>query len=263
MNSVTVVDGNVSVLVKKPNKKNLDDAHMVFVAAWRKAVENKAILREKLNDYLVDQGLWDKDRQKKYEDVLNDINAKELVLKKGGIPLIKAKETAFELKRLRDDFRNLIAVRTSYDSYTAEGFAENAKFDYLVSVCVLDPHTNLPVFKDVEDYNERGSEAWAVKAASQLASFLYNLDPEYEANLVENKFLVRHNFVDDQGRLINKDGHLIAIGPDNKERLINADGDYIAYDENGVAYKVLYDGSRAEEIVELPFLEDEPVSEAT
>lgn len=257
MNSLEITEGNVTVLVNKPTKKNRDDAHLVYVAAWRKAVENKAILREKLNDYLIEQGVWDDKRQREYETVLKAINDKELILKKGGIPLKKAKTIAFELKRLREDFRDLISTRTNYDQYTAEGVADNARFDYFVTVCVVDAITKQPVFKDLEDYNERGAEPWAVKAASQLASFLYDLDPNYEKNLVENKFLINNKFVDENGRLINKEGHLIAIGADGRERLINDKGEYILYDENGQAYNVNYDGTRPEEIVELPFLNDD------
>lgn len=263
MNEIEVEHDGIKVLVKKPSKKNRDDAHLVFVSAWRKAVEGKAILREKLNEYLTEQGLWDGARQKKYEDILNGINEREMVLKKGGISLKSAKTVAFELKSLREDFRDLIAVKTSYDQYTAEGVADNARFDYLVTVCVLDPVTRQPVFKNMDDYNERGAEPWAIKAASQLASFLYDLDPDYEKNLVENKFLVEHKFVDDQGRLINKSGHLIAIGPDGKERLINERGEYVAYDSDGNPYEVNYDGTRKEEIVTAPFLDDEEMQEVS
>ena len=257
MNMVEVEHEGVKVLVKKPSKKDRDEAQLVYASSWRKAVENKAILREKLNEHLAEQGLWDESRQKKYEEILSGINEKELILRKGGIPLNKAKKIAFELKGLREDLRDLIAARTNYDQNTAEGLADNARFDYLVTVCVVDPVTRQPVFRDMEDYNERGAEAWAIRAASQLASFLYELDPDYEKNLVENKFLVDHKFADEKGRLINKNGHLIAVGADGKERLINEEGDYIAYDENGESYKVNYDGSRKEEIVQAPFLDDE------
>lgn len=256
MSSVEVTDKDVTVLVKSPTKKNKDDAHLVFVSAWRKAVEGKAILREKLNEYLTEQGLWDAKKQSDYEKIFNSINEKELILKKGGIPLKKAKGIAFELKRLREEFRELISVRTSYDQYTAEGVADNARFDYLVTVCVLDPATNQPVFKDMDDYNERGSEPWAVKAATQLASFLYDLDPNYEKNLVENVFLSEYKFIDDKGRLINKEGRLISVDSKGVERFINENGEYVAYDDNGEAYRVDKDGNKIEEIVQAPFLED-------
>jgi hypothetical protein len=243
--------------VKKPNRKDLNESQIAYNKAWRKSLDDKAILRQKLNDYLTEQGVWSEDKQKQYEEFVKKINDRELVLKKGGIPLKKAKTIALELKRLRVGFRELISERSSYDNNTAEGAADNARFDYLVSVCVLDPNTNKPVFKDIDDYNERGSEGWAVKAAGELANFLYNLDPNYEQSLPENEFLSKFKFTDSKGRLVNKEGHLIAIDEEGVERLIDEESYYVAYDENGVQYKVNRSGEKIVEVVVSPFLDDD------
>jgi hypothetical protein len=253
----TVTEGDITVLVKKPNRKDLNESQIAYNKAWRKSLDDKAILRQKLNDYLTEQGVWSEDKQKQYEEFVKKINDRELVLKKGGIPLKKAKTIALELKRLRVSFRELISERSSYDNNTAEGAADNARFDYLVSVCVLDPNTNKPVFKDIDDYNERGSEGWAVKAAGELANFLYNLDPNYEQSLPENEFLSKFKFTDSKGRLVNKEGHLIAIDEEGVERLIDEESYYVAYDENGVQYKVNRSGEKIVEVVVSPFLDDD------
>jgi hypothetical protein len=256
----TVVEGDVTVLVKKPNRKDLNDSQIAYNKAWRKSLEEKAILRQKLNDYLTEQGVWSDAKQKQYEEFIRKINDKELVLKKGGIPLKKAKSIALDLKRLRADFRELISERTSYDNHTAEGSADNARFDYLVSVCVLDPSTKKPVFANLDDYNERGSESWAVKAAGELANFLYNLDPNYEKSLPENTFLNKFKFTDSEGRLVNKEGHLVSIDEEGVERLIDDQGYFVAYDESGIQYFVNRSGEkivRDEDIVEAPFLDDD------
>ena len=50
----TVVEGDVTVLVKKPNRKDLNDSQIAYNKAWRKSLEEKAILRQKLNDYLTE-----------------------------------------------------------------------------------------------------------------------------------------------------------------------------------------------------------------
>lgn len=257
MKEVEVKEGNVTVLVRTPTKKNKDDAQLVFISAWRKAVDNNAVLREKLSDYLTTQGLWDDRKQKKYEEIMKEIGDKSLQLNKGNIPFKKAVEIAFKVKELREEFKNLITIQTSYDQYTAEGLADNARFDYFVTVCVLDPTTKLPVFKDLEDYNERGAEPWAVKAATQLGAMLYGLDPDYEENLPENKFLKKYKVVDSDGRLVNKQGHLIRVDSNGVERLIDKDGNLIAYDESGNAYEINEDGTPKEKIEQLPFLDDE------
>lgn len=257
MSEIEVVYQDVKMIVKSPSKKDSDDAHMVYVSAWRQAAEKGAVLREKLNEFLEEQGLWNKKKQEKYEQALKQINEKEILLKKGGIPLKKAKAIALELKRIREDFRELIADRTSYDALTAEGVADNSKFDYLVTRCVFDANTGQLMFSDMDDYNKRGSEPWAVKAASQLANIFYGLDPDYEKNLPENQFLKKFKMTDDKGRLVNSDGHLIAIDKDGKERLIDENGFYIAYDDNGEFYRVDVNGNKVEEIVESPFTDDE------
>jgi hypothetical protein len=253
----TVTEGDITVLVKKPNRKDLNESQIAYNKAWRKSLDDKAILRQKLNDYLTEQGVWSEDKQKQYDDFVKKINDRELVLKKGGIPLKKAKSIALELKRLRASFRDLISERTSYDNNTAEGTADNARFDYLVSVCVLDPSSKKPVFKDMDDYNERGSEGWAIKAAGELANFIYNLDPNYEKSLPENEFLSKFKFTDEKGRLVNKDKHLISVDEDGVERLIDEESYYVAYDENGVQYRVNRSGEKIVEIVESPFLDDD------
>ena len=77
----TVVDGDVKVLVKKPTKKEFNDSQIVYNKAMREALENKAFLRGKLNSYLEEQGIWDKDKEAKYQKFISDINSKEMILK--------------------------------------------------------------------------------------------------------------------------------------------------------------------------------------
>lgn len=257
-----VVEGDVKVLVKKPTRRDYNESQIVYNKVWAESLEKKAYLRQELNDILEKKGLWSKEKEAKYEDYIQKISALELVLKKGGIPLKKAKATALELKRARTEFRDLISVRTSYDNNTAEGTADNARFDYLVSVCVIDPSTKKPVFKSIEDYNDRGAEPWAVKAAGQLANILYNLDQNYEKNLPENEFLKKFKFTNEAGELINKEGHLISIDEDGTERLIDSEGYFIAYDENGKSYRIDRDGNKTD-VEFVPFTDDDgnPISE--
>jgi hypothetical protein len=251
-----IVEGEVKVLVKKPTRKDYNQSQIVYNKVWAECLQKNAYLRQELNDILEKKGLWSKEKQEKYDQFIQKINNLELILKKGGIPLKKAKSIAIDLKNTREEFRDLISVRTAYDNNTAEGTADNARFDYLVSVCVLDPSTKSPVFKDIEDYNERGAEPWAVKAAGELANLLYNLDQNYEKNLPENDFLKKFKFVNDEGRLVNKDGHLIAIDEDGVERLIDKDNYFIAYDENGKSYRVNKNGEPTE-VEQLPFTDDD------
>jgi len=112
-----------------------------------------------------------------------------------------------------------------------------------VSVCILDPDTRKPLFMDIDDYDSQAAEPYIIEAAGELASMMYNLSPDYEKKLPENKFLKRFQFVDEELRLINDDGHLV----DGDGRLINDEGRFVAYDEDGVLYFIDRDGDKLDE----------------
>lgn len=219
-------DGNeVVVVVKRPTAKCYNKSQIAYNKAFREALDSGALLRQKLSDYMTEQGIWDEKKEKKYEDLGQEINGMEEALKKGGIRLSDAKDIALNLKIKRDEFRDLISERNALDNNSAEGQADNARFVSLVSTCIYDASGNSPKFADVQAYEAQADQPWASKAASELANMLYNLDPNYDKNLEENKFLKEFNFVDEELRLINNEGHLT----DEDGRLINEEGRFIAY----------------------------------
>jgi hypothetical protein len=241
---ITVKDSsnnNINLIIRKPNALDHRESQIEFNKAWRIALESGAYFREKLNDYLIKEKIWSEDKQKQYERYASDINKKEALLKKGAMPLKKARNMAVELKRLRADFRELISERVVYDNNTVEGQAENARFDAFVVSCVLHAENRQRVFESVEDYNLRSAEPMAVQAATELASLIYSLETSFEDN-----FLSKYKLVDSEGRLINKSNHLISIGLDGEERLIDSKGNYVKYDEDGKQYFVDYSGNKAD-----------------
>jgi hypothetical protein len=256
--TITVKDENnneIALIIRKPNSLDYRESQIEYNRAWRTATESGAYLREKLNDYLIKENVWSTEKQKQYEKYASDINKKESLLKKGGIPLKKARNIAVELKRLRIEFRDLISERIVYDNNAVEGQAENARFDAFVVSCVLYANTRERVFKDVEDYNLRSTEQIAIQAATELANLIYSLETSFE-----DSFLSKYKLVDSEGRLINKENHLISVGLDGSERLIDEKGNYIKYDENNVACFVDYNGNKVDPKPEdefQPFLDDD------
>ena len=111
----------------------------------------------------------------------------------------------------------------SLEQNTAESLADNMKFDYLVSECTYDAKGQKKVYKDLDDYNERGDDELAFAAAATLAQLLYSLDRNYEEELPENKFLKMFDFVDEDLNLIDEEGGLVSF--DGKR--INKQGQYI------------------------------------
>ena len=211
------------ILVKSPSLENQREAQKAYNQAFTDAIKSKSVVRARLDDILQEQGLWDDEKQAKFTELQKRILDGEKRLAKGGFGLNEAKDLAIEIKDCRDKIRDLISVRTSLDTHSAEGQADNARFNYLVSVCVVYNDTKEPVFSNLENYLSRSTEQVAILGAQNLANMLYGLDNDYESNLPENKFLKKYKFVDDKLRLIDKKGRLIDV--DGK--LIDEDGRYI------------------------------------
>ena len=57
-------DGNeVKVLIKMPTATQYRDSQIEYNKAFRKALDSGALLRQKLEDYMVDQGIWNDQKQ--------------------------------------------------------------------------------------------------------------------------------------------------------------------------------------------------------
>lgn len=214
-------------LVRSPSLNDQREAQKVYNQAFTDAIKSKSVVRAKLDDLLEDQGLWNDEKQAKFTSLQKELLEGEKKLAKGGFSLNEAKDLAVKMKSVRDEIRDLISVRTSLDNHSAEGQADNARFNYLVSVCVVYNDTKQPYFKNLEDYLNRSTDQVAILGAQNLANMLYGLDNDYESNLPENKFLKKYKFVDDKLRLIDKKGRLI----DGEGRLVDERGRFI--DEEG------------------------------
>lgn len=214
-------------LVKSPSLQDQREAQKVYNQAFTDAVKSKSVVRAKLEDLLKDQGLWDDDKQRRFETLQRELLDGEKKLAKGGFSLNDAKVLALRMKTVRDEIRSLVSVRTSLDNHSAEGQADNARFNYLVSACLVYNDTKQPYFASMEEYLNRSSEEVAILGAQHLANMIYNLDNDYEHNLPENKFLKKYKFVDSNLRLIDKQGRFIDVDG----RLVDENGRYI--DEKG------------------------------
>ena len=272
VNSKDDNDKDVTVWVKRPTTGEYKNSQIEYNRAFREALEGGAILKKKLGEYMRSQGLWDDNKDSEEKKLLAEVGNQESKLKKGGIPLEEAKEIALDLKKTRAKFRNLIAERTLLDSNTVEGQSDNARFNSLVTLCVLNEDKVTPMFEDLAAYDKKGDQPWAVKAAGELASLIYELDPNYDNTLEENKFLKNYNFANKENELINVDGHAIFLDQETgKEHLIETEGmRFVAYrteegyqeQDNEDRYYVNKDGVEIDEdgepIVDdfLPFLDD-------
>lgn len=248
------IDGQqVELDIKMPNLADQREAQKTYNQTFSDAVKSGSIVRAKLDDLLKDQGLWDDKKETQFKTLQKQILDNEHKLAKGGISLNSAKSIALNIQKLRGELRDLISVKTNLDSHTAEGQADNSRFNYLVSACVVYKDNGNKYFKNYEDYLNRSTDPTSLAAAQKLASIMYGLDNDYEKKLPENKFLLKYNFVnkdldfiDNNGRLVDSEGRLI----DKNGRFINEEGKFVDKDGN------LVDES-GEFVVDFkPFLDD-------
>jgi hypothetical protein len=261
INSVDLDGEKKKVFLQIPASEENKEAQLAYNKAFKEALQSGAILRQKLQRVMNEQGIWDDEKETQYQAILRDLNEGEKRLSRGGISLAEARQLAIDMRRRRVEFRSLIAERSSMDSNTAEGQADNERFSHLVYVCLKNA-SGKRLFKSKDEYEDNANQPYVIEAAGQLAEKLYGLDPDYDKNLPENKFLEAYKFSDNATRLINKDGHLIDIDNEGVERLIDENGRFVAYDEEDKSYFVDKDGEKLNEDGDYeggftPFLDDQ------
>ena len=247
--------GNREYAIMRPTAKINEDATMEYNRVFSKALQNGALLRESLEKYMREQKLWDDERETKYVDILRKIHDNETVLRKGGIKLSDAKTVALDTRGLRAALQSLIAEKNTLDVNTAQGQAENARFNYLMISCLVYNDTGETVYQSIDEYNSADpSDGVAAAAAENFASMYFGLDDNYEGNLPENRFLKKWKFSDDSGDLIDQEGRKVDfLGRlvDDEGRYINEDGKWVDVDGN------LVDEEGNIVVDEQPFLDDE------
>lgn len=226
--TVKIDDVDVTLLVRLPNLTDLREAAKVYNTALHDALQSKAILREKLDDFMKEQNLWGDEKELEYRNLQDEVLSAERVLASGGIKKSDAKKVALGLRVTRAKIRRLFSIKNNLDANTAQGQADSAKTNYLVSACTVYNDTQKPYFNGLEDYLNRSSEEVAGKSYIALLTLLYGVDTDAEAKLPENKFLREFKYVDDKLRLVNTEGHLV----DEDGRPINEEGNYVDKDGN-------------------------------
>lgn len=249
----------VKLAVKRPDVEQSKELKKIWNRAFSDALQSGAPVRAKINDIARQQDLWNDVKEAELNKLQKELFSAELKIQKGGsagLTKKTAKELALRMREIRAEIRDLTASRNELDARCAEAQAQAEEFAHSVPMCTVWAETGDKYFKDYNDFKARDNETAALDAAKYLALLQYNLDPNYESSLVENKFLKQYGFVDDQLRLVNAKGQLV----DSKGRLIREDGRFI----NEKNELVDADGNLVDEegnykVEFTPFLEEEEV----
>ena len=253
------LEGNeVVIYAVRPTPEQTAAAQMESNKVFKQALLNGAMVRKTLEAELERQGIWNDEKQKKLENYNDEIRANLTALKAGGIKLSEARDLAIKVRIARMEILVLQSEKNEYDLYTAEAQAEAAKIDHLVAACLVD-EKGQSIFESAETYREKQDQPYVLEGASKLVGLIYGIEDGWEADLPENKFLKKYQFVDENLRLV-KDGHYVTI--DGKR--INKKFEYV--DEDGNRTDV--DGNRIDDdglppVEAQPFLDDDgnPIEE--
>lgn len=222
---------NKDYVIKPANAEASIEAQKVYNKAFKKAIEDGAILKKSLEDHMRRQGLWDDDKQLEYERLLKHSADIEYKIKIGFYKKAsQLREKSIELKKLRNELSSLLMVRNSMDSNTADGQADNERFFYLITACVYDYETQKPLYSSLQEYLDKADDSLAIKCATEFAAFAYDLDEKFEDKLIENKLLKRLGLLNDKNQLINKEGHRVDVDGN----LVDADGARVDKDGNRI-----------------------------
>jgi len=198
--------------VRPMSAKDLAEGRKLYSKTFRKAIENGAILKKSLDDHMRRQGLWDDQKQDEYSDLIKKSADLEYRVKSGQFKKAsELKDKAIELKGIRDEISELMSVRNSMDSITAEGQAEQEQFGYFIYCSIYSYETQKRAFSSFDDYTDRADSDFGREVAAKFANHFYGLDDKFEENLLENKILRKLNLISKDGFLVNSEGHRVDV----------------------------------------------------
>lgn len=223
--TVTVDDEVLELAVVKPNAAVVQESQRVWSLALNRALENRAMLAKKKQELLKEAGIWNELKEAEYEGMLKVIAAKEATLKKGGITKAQGKKLALEIRKLRADARKFRAAQNYLNDATAEDQADSERFNFFIYACTIyngGERGGERYFDSFEQYKESESPV-ATEAGIQLLDLMYDIKDDAPLKTVENQFLIKYGFANEEGILLDDQGRLVS----DDGKLIDKDGFYI------------------------------------
>jgi hypothetical protein len=219
-----------TIIVKHPSPRVEAEANMhasKIFSSLTKDPQNGLLLRAKLDNFLKEQGLYTEKDINDIRLLTEKIEELESKLTAGGIKKSEGKSIAIDLRRARLALLILLAKRIEYDKNTIEYHAETGRSNYIIAKCLCDESGD-PIFKSVEDYefDETGLKEDLLEPIKRIGTLSSSYDPDYESKLIENKFLKKFGYCNNELELVNDKGELV----DEFGRKIDKDGNLLNED---------------------------------
>lgn len=219
----------ITLYAIKPSIEIEQKAVIQYAKSFAELSNSGAIFRERLKSIITEQKLWDEKKQKELDEIdarlqenvklLPDANGK--VYKKG-LKLSELRKAALEIRMDRARRVRLLEPITRLDNATVEGLAEDARFNFLISQCIVDEFKK-PYFASYDDYVSRGYDLDAKIAANKFHELMYGDLLEIEKQFPENDFLLKHKMCDDSLALVDKAGKYVDVDGNSLEDNTNED----------------------------------------
>lgn len=193
--------------VAKPTHIEEAKAKLQQSKTFSEAINAGACLKTNLSKILKDTNVWSEKDDLEIEDLSNKIRNNLNKLEDGGIDIMEARKLAIETSSFRMKVVNKLSIFRENSSLTAEGQADDAYFDSLVSNCCFNEDGS-KVFKSYEDYLNKSNEDLSIKLAGELSDIIYG-NSEYVKDFPENKFLSEFGFLNNDLQYTNEDGEVV------------------------------------------------------
>ena len=249
----TVEEGSnkkVKLAIRQAQYQDYEEADHIYatkIAALVKesSPRKKLLLRSDVDKFLKANGVWTQEDEDNVAKFRTEIEANLAKLNKGGMKRSEGKQLAMEITDKRREIIRIMTKRQIFDDVTIESMAENEKVDYLIYICTVYADSGDNYWDSFEDMkNDKLSEAYR-KASIIVAETVYNIDPNFERNLPENKWLHKYGYIDDE---------LNYVDPKTGER-VNRDGKPVKQLEEEL--KELIEKSNSDIKEEAPFIDDD------
>jgi hypothetical protein len=185
-----------------PNSEVLTEATIVYNRELKRALASGNLLAAAFSKYLIEQGLWTEEKERRLTILNLTIRKFEKKLKNKNQPESEARESAKELRKLRNELNELITEQSRYTDNTAEGIADNARFNFLCVKCILDKNSRKPYYSSVEDFVNKSNTEYTSVAVGALSSILYGVDSDFREKYPEEIFFKR--FKEDEVELTDE-----------------------------------------------------------
>ena len=202
-------DGETIYLcVREPEHSDIEISDQYYAAKvaslMRKPKDQRPLLRDQLEKYLKDEGIWTEEDQNKIDELNEEVSEGLKKLRKGGITDLEGRELAIGIFEKRNQIANIRYKRRIFDEATIEAMSEQEKLDYLTYSCTVYEDSGNPYWSSFEEMkSDKGNEIFE-KASQFIYEIAYGIDSDFEKKLPENRWLKKYNFLDEDLNFIDR-----------------------------------------------------------